>query len=117
MNAHIEIMEMIKTESSRPYKLFRHVLGNSAASDDLLFHEEDEAYFLSVHKTKSKRFIVMRLASNTTTEVHVLDADDADGTLRAIQPRQHEREYYVAHHGEHFYILTNDDAKNFRLYS
>ena len=100
----------------RPFKLFRHRLGADPREDELVHFEEDEAYFLRVTKTRSRRYLLLRLESNTTTEVWYLDADQPDGRFRLIHPRQHEMEYYVAHHGEHFYILTNDaGAKNFKL--
>jgi len=57
----------------------------------------------------------MRLGSNTTTEVHYLEADRPDDPLRLIHPRQHEMEYYVTHNGDWFYILTNDAARNFKV--
>jgi oligopeptidase B len=35
--------------------------------------------------------------------------------LTVILPREPEHEYSVSHFGDHFYIVTNDDARNFRL--
>jgi oligopeptidase B len=102
-------------ESMRPYKLFRHRLGAPADDDELIHHEEDDAYFLELYKTKSRTFIMMRLTSNTTTEVRFLDADRPDGGFRTIHPRQHKMEYYVTHNGDFFYIITNDGAENFKL--
>ena len=32
-----------------------------------------------------------------------------------MRPRRNGVEYTVDHHGDFFYILTNDDAKNFRI--
>jgi oligopeptidase B len=99
----------------RPYRLFRHRLGTPTADDALIYQENDDRYFLGLSKTKSRRFITMELASNTTTEVHYLNADRPEDTLRLIHPRQHQMEYRVTHNGEWFYILTNDGAKNFRV--
>ncbi len=102
-------------EAKRPYKLFRHKLGTEYQQDTLIYHEKDEAYFLGLNKTRSRQFILMELESNTTTEIHYLDADQPLGEFKIIHPRQAEMEYRVDHHAGDFFILTNDGAKNFKL--
>jgi len=102
-------------QSKRPHKLFRHTLGTPSSEDELLYRETDESFFLGLSKTRTRRFIVVNLGSKTTTEVHVLDADDPAAGLRVVHPRRHEMEYHIAHHGDVFYILTNDYARNFKL--
>ena len=47
-------------------------------------------------------------------EVRLPRAAEAPKLLR---PRADGHEYYADHHGEHFYIWTNDRGKNFRLIS
>ncbi len=102
-------------EAKRPCRLYRHRLGEPHEKDEMVYHEEDDAFFLDISRTKSRRFLLMRLGSNTTTEVHYLEADRPDDPLRLIHPRQHEMEYYVTHNGDWFYILTNDAARNFKV--
>jgi len=102
-------------EAKRPFKLFRHRLGTKPDEDVLIYHEPDDAYYLDVSKTKSKKYLIMSLESNTTTEVHYLDADNPLQQFKVIHPRQKEMEYRLAHHGDKFYILTNDNARNFKL--
>lgn len=102
-------------EAKRPYKLFRHTLGSDPAADELVHLEEDDAYFLSISKTRSQKYMILRLASNTTTENWFLDADRPEGDFRLIHPRQHKMEYEVEHHGNRFFILTNENAINFKL--
>ncbi|MFQ5709386.1 MAG: S9 family peptidase [bacterium] len=102
-------------DAKRPFKLFRHRLGTDFKQDELIHFEEDESYFLSISKTRSKRYLLLNLGSNTTSEVWYLDADDPEGDFKLIHPRQHEMEYEVAHHGDKFFILTNENAKNFKL--
>jgi len=114
-NDNKTIFYNILDDAKRPYKLYRHTLGTDPAEDVLVYHEEDESYFLSVHKTKSKAYLIINLGSSTTSEVHYLEADRPSGDFRIIHPRQHEMEYYVVHHVEKFFIMTNDNAKNFKL--
>jgi len=102
-------------QAKRPYKLFRHVLGSDPAQDDLVLHEADDAFFLGLSKTRSKKYLLAGLKSNTTTEIHYLDADQPDGAFAVMVPRTQDMEYYAAHHGEQFLIRTNLEAKNFRV--
>jgi oligopeptidase B len=45
----------------------------------------------------------------------VLPADDPEGEFRVVEPRRQDVEYSLEHHGDGFFILTNDEAPNFRL--
>ncbi len=101
--------------AKRPYKIFRHVLGTNPSTDQLIYHEPDEKFHVGVSKTRSRRFILLSANSMVTHEVRYLDADRPTGEFKIIHPRQQGMEYGVEHHGEHFYIVTNDGAKNFKL--
>src|SRR5690606_8319123 len=50
----------------------------------------------------------------TTSETRVRRTG-SDDAWRVLLPRVPEREYDVAHRGEHFYIRINDTGRNFRL--
>ncbi len=101
--------------TKRPDKLFRHELGSDPKNDPLLYQEPDEAYYLGIYKSRSRQYLWLFLGSMTTTEIHYLRADDPQGSFRVIHPRQHEMEYYVEHHGDRFFIRTNDEAKNYKV--
>ncbi len=102
-------------DAKRPYKVFRHTLATDPATDKLVYHEMDESFHVDLSKTRSRRFIVISLHSMTTHEARVLDADRPSGDFRIVQPRTQGVEYQVEHHGDTFYIVTNDQARNFRL--
>jgi oligopeptidase B len=102
-------------EVRRPSRLFRHTLGTPPTEDALVHHEPDDAFFLDIHRTRSRRFLVLELASHSTSEARYLSADEPAGELRLIEPRRPGIEYSVTHHGDRFYIVTNDSAANFRL--
>jgi len=99
----------------RPDKLWRHRLGEKPENDALVFHEPDEMFYLGLSKTRSQAYLMVYLGSQITTEVHYLPADQPDGKFRMFSPRQTGVEYALDHHGEKFYILTNENAVNFRL--
>ena len=105
----------ILDEAKRPYKVFRHILGTDPEEDVLVYHEQDERFFLDIEKSKSKKYLFFVLESQVTSEVRYLDANNPTGRFEVIHPREHEHEYSVYHQGDRFLILTNDQAKNFRL--
>ena len=105
----------VRDEARRPYKVYRHRLGNVAGLDELVFHESDEKFFVGVGKTRSERYLLIELGSSTTSEIRYLDASEPEGDFTLFAPRQHEVEYSVSHCGDHFYVRTNEEAKNFRL--
>lgn len=103
-------------QAFRPYKAFRHVLGAPVAHDALIHHEEDDAFFMGIGRSRSGRYIVLSMGSKVTSESRVLGVDDPMGAFRVVEPRSHGVEYDVTHHGDHFYVTTNaDGAVNFKL--
>ncbi len=102
-------------EANRPFKLLRHQLGSAVSDDELVYHEADDSYYLSVGKTRSDAYILLELQSKITSEIHYLDANQPEGKFQVIQPRSSGVEYQVEHHSDSFYIVTNDEALNFKL--
>ena len=102
-------------EAKRPYRLYRHSLGEDPKSDTLIYQESDETFFLSLRKTRSRAYLLLQLWQTTMTEVHFLPAGEPTGQFQVIQPRQRGLEYSLAHHADRFYIVTNDQAQNFRV--
>jgi oligopeptidase B len=97
----------------RPYRVLRHQLGEVA--DELVYEETDARFSLGVGKSRSRRFLVLHLGSALTSEVRFMEADQPLATFRVMLPRQQDVEYDASHHGDFFYIRTNEGAKNFRL--
>ncbi|HTB16704.1 MAG TPA: S9 family peptidase [Bryobacteraceae bacterium] len=100
-------------QAKRPYRAFRHELGVS--SDTLVYQEDDGRFELALQKTRSRRFLFIELSSPLTSELRYLEAAEPRGEFRVMLPRRQGVEYDASHHGEYFYIRTNDAAKNFRL--
>ena len=100
-------------EARRPYRVYRHQLG--LAEDTLVYQEDDGRFSLSIGKTRSRQFLMLHIGSALTSENRYLAASDPLGEFRVILPRRQEIEYDASHHGDYFYIRTNEGAKNFRL--
>ncbi len=100
-------------DAKRPYQCFRHTLGEH--DNELVYHEADEKFHLSLSKSRSGKFVFVDLRSQITSETRFMDADFAGGTFQVMSPRVHGVEYSPAHHGTSFYITTNDNATNFKV--
>ena len=99
----------------RSFQIYKHVLGTDLSEDVLVFEETDETFACGVGKTKSEAFLVIGTSTTVSTEWHYLDANTPDGEWKVIQARERDLEYSLSHYGDHFYIVTNRDAKNFKL--
>ena len=103
--------------AKRDYRVYRHTLGDVKENDVLVYEEKDELYTVSVGRTRSKAYILIGSESLTATEFRYVSADKPTEALKLIRSREDNHEYYPDHHGELFYIRTNDTGKNFRLVS
>jgi oligopeptidase B len=99
----------------RSYRIYKHVLGTDAADDEIVYEETDETFGCYVGKTKSKDYLVIGSYATMSSEIRFLDANNPQGEWQIIQPRERGLEYSISHYGDHFYIVHNQDAKNFML--
>lgn len=102
-------------DALRAYRLWRHTLGTDPSTDVMIYEEPDQRFGVGLAKSKSKAYIFMVLGSTVTTEIRFLDANTPNGEFKMFTPRRQNIEYTVEHHGDKFFVLTNDGAKNFRL--
>ena len=99
--------------TKRSDKFFRHVLGSDKS--DLVYDEKDELFDIGVGRTLDGAIIFVHAFSKTSNEARFIRADDPNGTLKVILPRQPQHEYDVDYRDNLFYIRTNKGAKNFRI--
>ena len=104
------IFYTVEDAAKRHYRIYRHRLGQQ--DDALIYEEADEMFNVGVIRSRSRRYIFLTSESHTTSEVRFLPAHDAEGDWRLIAPREPDHEYAVAHHGDSFYIRTNDAGRN-----
>ncbi|PHZ09537.1 uncharacterized protein RHIMIDRAFT_246132 [Rhizopus microsporus ATCC 52813] len=105
----------------RPYQVYAHRIGTDQSEDILIFEEPNDTIFVDITSTKDGKYITINANSLSSSEVRVIDAqhDFSDNKLPQVQlirAREPGLEYYVDHHHDRFYVLTNaDNAKNFKL--
>lgn len=105
---------MTLNDTFRPHKVWKHTLGTPFSVDVLVYTEDDERFFVSLGETRSKKHILIGSDSKTMREVWYMPADGT-GAPVLFALRRPDHDYYVEHHGEEFFIMTNRDAKNFSI--
>ena len=103
-------------DNHRSLKLFKHVLGTPAGTDELIFDEPDKGLFVGAGATQSQRFIVVHVRDHTQTELRLIDTMRADAEPVLVAGRTPLHEYNIEHSGDLLYILTNSGgAEDFRI--
>ncbi|MBT8096815.1 MAG: S9 family peptidase [Woeseia sp.] len=102
------------SESLRAYQVLMHRLGKS--DDELIYQEDDETFYAWVEKSLSSKMLFLVSGSTLSTEVQFIPADTPAAEPQLFLKRGGEHEYYVADGGDRFFVLSNDNATNFRLF-
>ena len=99
----------------RSFQIYRHVLGTDQSEDKLVYEEKDDTFGIGISKTKSGKYLMITAWQTLSSEVKYLDADTPNGEWKTVLPREENHEYSVDHFENDFYILSNENAKNFKL--
>ncbi len=103
-------------DNHRPYRVNRHRVGTEAGDDVTVYEETDPGFFVAAGKSQSGKFVEISAHDHTTSEVHLIDADNPDAGPVAVAPRDPNVEYDTAHVGDKLFIRTNaDDAVDFKI--
>ncbi len=99
----------------RKYQVKRHVIGQDAAKDELIFEEKDQTLECSIWSTKSKEYIIINSSRTDANESYFINSTNPSKP-KLINPIEDNVRYTVNHAGgDQFYILTNKDAPNYKL--
>ncbi|WOF22055.1 S9 family peptidase [Microbacterium betulae] len=112
----------------RPDGVWLHRVGEAGRENDVeIAHEDDEAFWIGAGFTRSRQYLVIESASNTTSEIDVIAASDLPLLLAdpeavdavSIWDRSAKVEYSVDHAviegRDWLYVLHNQDALDFEL--
>ena len=100
-------------ETLRSYQVLRHKLGEP--HDTLVYQEDDETNYLFLSKSLSSASFYLTSTQTLSTEVRYLNADSPEGTPTLFLAREEDHEYFVTDGADRFYVITNDNAKNFKV--
>lgn len=103
--------------TQRTDRIIRHLLGQPANSDRVVIQEPDPEYSVDISRSPSRRYLFIHVYSKTATEAYLCPADSPEAGFKLFRGRVPGVEYYLEHHGDSLYILTNQGAVNFKLLS
>jgi len=98
----------------RSFRVWRH-WPDQPGNDQLLYQEDDEAFYTSVGRTRSDRFNYVYLDSTEATEMRILDSADPDAELEVFLARERGHQYSADHDGRRWIVRSNWQAPNFRV--
>lgn len=102
-------------ETLREYLVYRHKIGTPQSADELIYEEKDDKFSVGIGKTLTNAFVLIYSYSSTTSEVQLLDANQANAKAKIFLARKQGHIYEIEHHDKGFFILSNDNAINNRV--
>lgn len=93
----------------------KHRLGADQSQDALVYEEADHSYYMGLGKSRSEKYLFIKLQSTQQTEVRYADAADPRLRFKPVLAREPNLEYHVDAFGNDFIIRNNWQAPNFRI--
>ena len=94
-------------------------LYNIETGEDIqLWYEEDERFYMTVHRARIGNIVVCEAHSKLTSDVRLLewDEDNENWSLNALQPKQHGVKYTVEVGSKSVFIRSNVHRRDFSIY-
>ncbi len=98
---------ILRDENGRPAKVFRRPARGGKADDALVYDEPDDGFFLSVHTTQSRAYIVIATGQHETSEAWLIPAADPTAKPKVAAKRETGVQYDLEHWNGRFMIRTN----------
>jgi oligopeptidase B len=96
-------------------KIKRHVLSTDPKNDVIVYDEKDNTNYIGVERSKNDRYLFVTSTGTLSSKTLFIDADKPESAFVDFQPRVSDMLYDVYPLDNKFLILTNWNAKNFRL--
>jgi len=103
-------------ETLRTDRIHRYQVGSPDSKEEV-YYETNKTFSIGVGKTLSGKYLAIASYSTLSSEFRILAADNPQGEFQIFAEREADHLYSIAHHEDQFYIVSNKDAKNFRVMS
>jgi len=103
-------------QNHRARGLWRHAIGEPATSDSLVFEEEAQGWFVSVHREREGRHASIAVRDHETSEAYIFDIAHPERPPLLVAPREQGIRYEVEIGKDRLFIRTNRDrAEDFKI--
>jgi oligopeptidase B len=97
------------------YQVYRHKLGTQQSEDVLMYEETDPTFYTFIGKSKDDEDIYIYHSHTDKSGLTLIDANNPTADTKVFLPIEDGQEYSVAKLGDTYFVLTNIDAKNFKI--
>ncbi len=102
-------------DTGRANLIKKHCLGSEVSADQNVYEEMDGQFWTGIGKSRNRKYLMISSSSSTTSEVRYLEAANPNGEFKIFRAREKGIEYGLICHDDYFYILTNENAVNFKI--
>lgn len=103
-----------RDDNGRPAKIYRRPA--RGGEDALVYDEPDDGFFLGVHASESRDYMLISAGNGAQSEYHVIPASNLTAQPTLFHGREDELLYTPTHWNGRWYVLTNaDDAVDFKV--
>ena len=112
----VRILYVRADAADRPCEVWMHQIGDTAASDAILFREDDAHFYLDLSGSGDGSHAVIHCASRNTMYAHLVDLASKDLPVVALRARQDGRRYCAepvrSETGLRYLIIESDTDGN-----
>ncbi|MGC8479496.1 MAG: prolyl oligopeptidase family serine peptidase [Candidatus Micrarchaeia archaeon] len=108
---------IVYTTIDKIYRSYRAYISNfidKFKKNKLLYEEKNAYYYLSVKKSESEKFLFLYSIGIDSTEIRFIQIGDYKNDLKLFNKNK-KSICYIEQFGKYFYMLTNENAPNFKL--
>ena len=102
-------------DNHRARKIFRHEIGNSSKTDDLIFEEKSEAFTVGLGISSDEKYYFISSSDHNTSEQYYFGISEDSPKPKLIKRREKGILYSVNSWNDKFYNHTNKDAEDFKI--
>ncbi|MDC3007669.1 S9 family peptidase [Candidatus Pelagibacter sp.] len=102
-------------EFHRPRKIYRHKIGASVKSDELIFEEKNEAFTVGISLSSDEKYFFITTSDHNTSEQYYFLVNENKPKPKLIKKRKRGIIYSISSWGNYFYCHTNEDAEDFKI--
>ena len=96
-------------------EVYRHKLGDDQAEDILVYRQIDLSFYMTLAKSRDDSSIFISLDATDSSHTLRLDASDIFTEFTELFEYRAGHEYQLEKLADYYYIVTNWQAKNFKL--
>jgi len=99
----------------RPKKIFKHTLGTSSESDQLIFEEKDETFTVSFSLSSDDKWFIIHTGNANTTEEWFFPSRTKKIKPKLFRARKKDIKYSLDSWKDFFYVHTNENALDYQI--